>query len=118
MFSRSSYHRTIICRSIPELAKVDCYKAKSIIDSAGKHLPFKDVRNWLLVLVAIAFSLSIVLMIFSSGLAHKVGLPSWTEFFLLPLMSVPLVILIDVAHLRIVRPEILCLLAETKQLSN
>jgi hypothetical protein len=114
MFSRSSYHRKIICRVIPELAQVDCYKAMSLIDSAGKHLPFKDVRNWHLALVAIALPLSIVLMIFLSGLALKVGLPSWTEFTLLPLMIVPLVILIDAAHLRIVRPEILRLLAEIK----
>jgi len=112
MFSRSSYHKKIICRVIPELAQVDCYKAMSLIDSAGKHLPFKDARNWLLVLVSIVFSFLVVLIVFTSGLAPKVGLPSWTEFFILPLIIVPLVILIDVAHLRIVRPEILRLLAE------
>ncbi|MFC0348454.1 hypothetical protein [Undibacterium danionis] len=112
MFSRSSYHRMIISRVVPELAEVDCYKAKTIIDNASKRLPFKDARNWLLILASIAFSLPFVLLVFLGDLSSKVGLSSWMEFFIFPLVILPLVILVDAVHLRIVRPEILSLLAE------
>ena len=109
------FHRAVVCSAIPEMSKVDAGTANAITASAVKSIPFKDIRNWAIVLLLLISNLPLFAYIFFGHVLAAAFTTSDNLIFIaLFILFLALWPICWSLVLRLVRPEVLALLTQQK----
>jgi len=107
-----SFHRSVVCRAIPEMSELDAGAANAVTTTAVKNIPFKDNRNWIVFLLLLLLELPLIIYVFfAQQLSADFGISTNLLFLITLALSLLAVPICWYALLRVIRQEILAILA-------
>ena len=109
------FHRTVVCRAIPEMSAVDAGTSNAITASAVKNIPFKDKRNWFFVLLLLFYEIPFfIYLFFGDELAARLSTSNNVIFVASLILGFALLPICWFFMLRVIRPELLAILMPNK----